>query len=63
MIKLKFLAKYTSGKTNLKRDKLNVFIGELRPNIVKDVLIEDNPPKTYSNALDNALRSETINNT
>lgn len=45
--KLNLLAKYVPCVANLERDKLEVFMGRLRPNIAKDVIVRDNPLKTF----------------
>lgn len=49
--KLNSLGKYVLNVVNLERDKLNVFIEGLRPNIAKYVMIGDNPPKSFFKAL------------
>lgn len=58
--KLNSLAKYTRGLANSKQDQLDVFMGKLRLDIAKDVIMEDNSPKTFSKALDQVLISKTI---
>lgn len=40
---------------NSKGGKLDVFIGGLRLNIAKDVMMRDNSTKTFSEAFDQAL--------
>lgn len=45
---------------NSEKGKLDVFIGGLRPNITKDMMIEDNPPETFSKAFGQALRSKAM---
>lgn len=45
--KLNSLAKYALSMASLEIGKLDVFIGELRSNITKDVMMRDNPPKTF----------------
>lgn len=58
--KLNSLAKYALGVDNLDRGKLEVFLGGLRLDIAKDVMIRYNPPRSLSKALGKALRSETV---
>lgn len=60
LAKLNSLAKYASSMGSLKRSKLDVFIGGLRPNIAKDVMMGDNPFKTFLEAFGRALRFEAI---
>lgn len=58
--KLNSLPKYVHGATNSERGRLDVFMGELRPNIAKDVMMRDNPPKSLSDAFGQTLRSKTM---
>lgn len=59
LTKLNSLAKYAPGMTNSKIIKLDMFRG-MRSNIAKNVMMRDNLPKTFSEALDQVLRSKTI---
>lgn len=43
--KFNSLGKYMPSVVNLERGKLDMFIGRLRPNIAKNVIMGDNPPK------------------
>lgn len=45
---------------SLEKGKLDVFIGELRPDIAKNMMIRDNPSKTFLEVLNQTLRSETM---
>lgn len=38
--------KYTLGVTSLNRDKLEFFLGRLKLNIIKDVMMGDNPSRS-----------------
>lgn len=48
--KLNFIAKYVARVASLDWRKLEVFLGRLRLNIIKDVIMEDNPCKSLSEA-------------
>lgn len=58
--KLKLLAKYVSEMTSSERNKFDMLMGWLRPNIAKDMMMGDNPLKNFLKALDRALRFETM---
>lgn len=58
--KLNSLAKYAPSMANSERGKLDVFIKGLRPNIVMNVVMRDNPPKNFLKALSHALRFKTM---
>lgn len=48
LTKLNLSTKYTSSVANLEWDKLDMFMGGLRPDIANDVMIGDNLLKTFS---------------
>lgn len=58
--KLNSLAKYALRMVNSERGTLDMFIRGLRPNITRDVIIRDNPHRTFLEAFDLALRSKAI---
>lgn len=50
------LIQYAFSVANNDKGKMKIFINRLRLNIAKDVLTRDNPPKSYSDMLNRALR-------
>lgn len=58
LTKMNSLKKYAFGMASLERGKLDVFMRGLRLDIANDVMIKDNPPKTFSKAFNLALRSK-----
>lgn len=58
--KLNSLAKYALDITSSQRNKLDMFMRELRPDITKVVMMRENPPKTFLEALAITLGFETI---
>lgn len=45
---------------SLERGKLDMFMGRARLDITKDVMVGDNPPKTFLEAFGQALNFEAI---
>lgn len=60
LTKLNSLVKYALRVTSLKKDKLDVFIGRIRSNIAKDMIMRDNHPRIFSEAFDQAFRFKAI---
>lgn len=58
--KLNSLAKYTLRVANLNNDKLKVFLGGLKSDIIKEVMMRDNPLRFLSEALGRVLKLEAI---
>lgn len=51
---------YTLRVVSIDKNKIEIFINELTLDIIKDVLMGDNPPQSYLEALSKALRSEAM---
>lgn len=49
--KLKLLAEYASKMASLERGKFDMLMGWLRPDIAKDMMMRDSPPKIFLKAL------------
>lgn len=47
LTKLNSSTKYAPSVAILEKDKLNMFMGGLRPDIAKDTMMGDNPSKTF----------------
>lgn len=58
--KLNAFVWYAFGVTNTDKGKIKIFINGLRSNIAKDVLIRDNPPRSYSGALGKTFNLEIM---
>lgn len=58
--KLNSLAKCAPSMANLEKNKLDMFMKRLRLDITKDVIMNNNPPKTFLEDLSQVLRSETM---
>lgn len=59
-IKLNSLAKYALRVASLEKGKLEVFLSGLRSNIIKNVMIGNNSPKSLSEALGKTLSLEAM---
>lgn len=58
--KLNALADYASRVENIGISKIEIFLGQIRSNIIKDVMIGDYAPRPYSKALGRALKSKAM---
>lgn len=50
------LPQYAFSVTNANKGKIEIFINRLKSNITKDLLIRDNPLRSYSKTLSRALK-------
>lgn len=57
---LNCLAKYSPEVASSKRGKLKVFLGGLRSNIAKDVMMRDNPSRSLLEAFGRTVRLEAM---